>query len=66
MVTISGGEISKQKNSSITFRLKCDKCGLVDLSESTITVTKGVTEVTTKKCPNCGNNQTIKMKFCQN
>lgn len=66
MVIISGGEISKQKNSSITYRLKCDKCGHVDLSESTVTITIGVTEVTTKRCSNCGNNQTIKMKLCQN
>jgi len=66
MVIISGGEISKQKDSSVTYRLKCEKCGHVDLLETTVTITRGVTEVTTKKCPSCGNFQTIKMKLCQN
>ncbi len=66
MVTISGGVISKQNNTSITYRLKCEKCGHEDESESTVTVTVGLTEVTSKKCPNCGNRQIIKMKISMN
>jgi len=62
MITISGGVISKQSGSSITYKLKCDKCGNAESSETTVTVTKGVTEISTKKCSNCGNNQIIKMK----
>jgi len=62
MLTISGGIILKQSGSSITYKLKCDKCGNTEPSESTVTLTKGVTEISTKKCSNCGNNQTIKMK----
>ncbi len=63
MVTISGGVVSKQNNTSVTFRLKCDKCGHMEESESTVTVTLGLTEVTTKKCPNCEHRQVIKMKM---
>ena len=63
MVTISGGVVSKENNTSVTFRLKCDKCGHMDESESTITVTLGLTEVTTKNCPSCGHRQIIKMKM---
>jgi len=61
-IAISGGVISKQNGSSITYRLKCEKCGFTEHNENTVTVTKGVTEVSTKKCSNCGNNQVIKLK----
>jgi len=63
MVTISGGVISKLKGTSITFKPKCEKCGNDEHAESTITLTKGVTEVSTKKCPICGYNQVVKMKL---
>ena len=66
MIIISGGEISKERGSSVTYKVKCEKCGEVDQSESTVTVTKGVTEMTTKKCTRCGNNQVIKMKHSLN
>ncbi|NOU18985.1 MAG: hypothetical protein HOO91_15625 [Bacteroidales bacterium] len=62
MITISGGVILKQIGSSITYKLKCDKCGNAESSENTITIMKGVTEISTKKCSSCGNNQIIKMK----
>jgi hypothetical protein len=62
LITISGGVISKQNGSSISYKLKCDKCGNFESTESTVTLTKGVTEISTKKCPICGNNQIIKMK----
>jgi len=62
MVTISGGIISKEMGSSVTFKIKCDKCGYSDSSEYTITVSKGVTEVSARKCSFCGNNQVVKMK----
>ena len=63
LITISGGVISKQIGSSITYKLLCEKCGIAESSEKTITITKGVTEVLSKKCSNCGNNQIIKMKY---
>ena len=63
MITISGGIISKQIGSSITYKLICDKCGIAESSERTVTITKGVTEISTKKCSNCGYNQIIKMKY---
>ncbi len=63
MVTIAGGEVLSHRGTTVTFKLKCDKCGVIDESESSITVMKGVTEVTTKKCPKCGSNQVVKMKF---
>lgn len=66
MVTISGGVVSKQNNTSVTFRLKCDKCGHTEETESTVTVTLGLTEVTTKKCPSCGHRQIIKMRISMN
>lgn len=61
-IAITGGVISKQNGSSITYKLKCEKCGSVEHNENTVTVTKGVTEVSTKKCSSCGNNQVIKLK----
>lgn len=66
MITITGGEISKLKGSSITYKPKCDKCGHTDQSEFTVSITMGVTEITTKKCPKCGNNQLIKMRHSMN
>lgn len=63
MITIAGGEVLSHRGTTVTFKLKCDKCGNIDESESSITVMKGVTEVTTKKCSFCGNNQIIKMKI---
>lgn len=66
MITITGGVISKERNSSITYKLKCDKCGNTPDSEYSITVTKGITEISTKKCSFCGNNQVIKMKHSLN
>ena len=63
MVTITGGVISKHKGSSITFIPKCEKCGNAEHAESTVTLTVGVTEVSTRKCSICGNNQIIKMKL---
>jgi hypothetical protein len=63
MVTITGGVISKQNGSSISFKLKCEKCGNVEHPESLVSLSKGVTEITTKKCSYCGNNQMIKMKL---
>jgi len=61
-IAITGGIISLQKGSSVTYKFKCDKCGFTEQNEHTVTVTKGVTEVSTKKCSSCGNNQTIKLK----
>jgi len=61
-IIITGGVVSKQRGSSVTYKLKCDKCGITESAESTVTVSKGVTEVSTKKCSNCGNNQIIKIK----
>ncbi|HCT29574.1 MAG TPA: hypothetical protein DIW31_02310 [Bacteroidales bacterium] len=66
MITIVGGEISNQKGTTVTYRLKCESCGYIDSSETTITIMKGVTEVTTRKCPHCGKSQIIKMKFDMN
>jgi len=61
-IIITGGVVSKQSGSSVTYKLKCDKCGNTGSAESTVTVSKGVTEVSSKKCSNCGNNQIIKIK----
>jgi len=63
MVTITGGVIAKQIGTSISFKLKCEKCGCSEHPESMVSLTRGVTEITTKKCSNCGNNQIIKMKL---
>ena len=63
MLTISGGIITKQSGTSITYKLKCEKCGNAETPESIVSLTKNVTEISTKKCSNCGNIQTIKMKL---
>jgi len=62
MITITGGVISKQVGSTVTYKAKCEKCGNVEPEESIVNVSKGVTEIYSKKCSACGNNQTIKMK----
>lgn len=62
-ITIAGGEVSSQKGTTVTYKLKCDGCGYLDNSEASITMMRGVTEVTSKKCPNCGKIQVIKMKI---
>jgi predicted nucleic acid-binding Zn ribbon protein len=63
MITIAGGELLSHRGTTVTYKLRCDNCGNIDETESSITVMKGVTEVTTKKCPKCGANQIVKMKF---
>jgi len=63
MVIITGGEVLKQKGTSVTFKSICEKCGNTDIAESTLTLMKGVTEVATRKCSICGNNQITKMKL---
>lgn len=63
MVSITGGIVSKQKGTSITFTPKCEKCGNAEYSATTVTLTKGITEVSTKRCSVCGNNQMVKMKL---
>lgn len=65
MVTISGGIISNQNGYSVTYKVKCEKCETIDSVETTITLTKGVTEITTKKCSSCGNIQIVKMRYVE-
>jgi len=62
MITISGGVISKQIETTVTYKFKCEKCGMVDGKEFNVNVTLGITEIATKKCSNCGNIQMIKLK----
>ncbi len=63
MATIlSGGVITKESGSQITYRLKCDKCGTVEHSESQVTVSKGSTSTYTRKCMKCGNQQKVIIK----
>ena len=66
IVAITGGVITKQNGSTITFKLKCERCGNAEFSESRVSLTKGVTEVTTRICTSCGNIQMIKMKLLAN
>jgi len=66
IVAITGGVITKQIGSTVTFKLKCDRCGNAEHSESVVSLTKGVTEVTTRICHICGNSQLIKMKLLTN
>ncbi|BDX36723.1 hypothetical protein CYCD_00780 [Tenuifilaceae bacterium CYCD] len=63
MVTITGGVVLKQNGTSVTFKSKCEKCGNDDSVEITLTLMKGVSEITTRKCSKCGNNQIVKMKL---
>lgn len=66
MINIDGGEVLSHRGTTVNFKLKCKKCGNIDESESSITVMRGVTEVTTKRCPKCGANQIVKMKIDMN
>jgi len=65
MITITGGVISKQSGSSVTYKVKCDNCENIDPDETTITLTKGVTDLSTKRCSKCGNNQITKLKYTE-
>jgi len=62
MITIIGGLITRQIGSSVTYVVKCEKCENVESQEFTVSVTRGVTDITTKKCTACGNNQPVKLK----
>jgi hypothetical protein len=62
MITITGGVISTQSGSSVTYKSKCDKCNNVENHEITVSITKGVTEISTFRCSNCGNHQITKIK----
>jgi hypothetical protein len=62
MITISGGVISRQAGSTITYKAKCDSCQNVEPNETTVTITKGVTEISTFRCSNCGKYQITKIK----
>lgn len=62
MITITGGVISKQSGSSVTYKSKCDNCNNVEPNETTVSITKGVTEISTFRCSNCGNHQITKIK----
>jgi hypothetical protein len=63
MITISGGVISKQRGSSVVYKLMCDRCGIAETNDSFASISIGVTEVSTKKCSNCGNKQIVKIKY---
>ncbi len=63
MVTISGGEISEEKGSTISFNLKCELCGELQYSKTRISLTNGLTDIFIRKCPSCNNNQIIKIKY---
>lgn len=62
MVTISGGIITDFSNTSVAFKLKCELCGVIEFSETRISITKGITDVFLKKCPSCGTIQKIMIK----
>ena len=62
MITINGGIITRINDSMICFKLECKKCGAIESTESRVIVSVGITEVSTRKCPNCGCYQTIKIK----
>lgn|GEM_PF-1220787 len=62
MTTITGGIILKQVEMLVTFRMQCDKCGYQEPATHSLTLTRGVTEVSTMHCPMCGNHQVTKIK----
>ncbi len=62
MTTISGGIIIKERGTSVTYQVKCDRCENIEPSEYNVTLTKGVTEISTMRCSKCGNNQITKIK----
>ena len=62
MLTITGGFIVKEQGSSITYKFKCDNCNYVDPNDITLTLTKGVTEISVRRCPCCGKSQLTKIK----
>lgn len=63
MITINGCEVIQREGTFVKFKVKCSKCNNTNDKENTINLTKGITEVTTKQCAHCGNNQTIKLKY---
>jgi hypothetical protein len=63
MATITGGVFTKQSSSSLTYKMKCDKCGTVEQSENQIgMVYTGATTSYTRSCSKCSNKQKIIIK----
>ncbi len=44
IITIAGGEVSNHKGTTVTYKLKCEGCGFIDSSETTVTMMRGVTK----------------------
>lgn len=63
VVIISGSDIVSHPHQSITYRVKCPKCGNVEESSHSVTLARGVTEVATSRCSGCGHCQMVKIKF---
>jgi transcription elongation factor Elf1 len=62
MITITGGVISRQNGSSVTYKPQCENCNNVEPVETTVTITRGVTEISTFNCSNCGTHQITRIK----
>ncbi|MGE0079261.1 MAG: hypothetical protein AB7S48_15485 [Bacteroidales bacterium] len=66
VVAIQGGDSVEYNHPSITYVVKCAKCGNVDSEKRTISLTRGVIEVATVTCAKCGHSQMIKIRYPRN
>ncbi|BDX36769.1 hypothetical protein CYCD_01240 [Tenuifilaceae bacterium CYCD] len=62
VVTIQGGSLLEHPFHSITYRVRCEKCGDVESEKHTLSLTQGVTEVASVQCATCGHVQMVKIR----
>lgn len=62
VVTIQGGSLLEHPFHSITYRVRCEKCGTVESKKHTLSLTQGVTEVASVQCATCGHVQMVKIR----
>ena len=63
VVTITGSDVVLYSHQSITYRVKCPKCGNIEPTSHSVTLARGVTEVATSRCSACGHCQMVKIKY---
>lgn len=63
LIIITGGETVEYSHSSISYKVKCVKCGNVEPRKYSYSLSKGITEVSTIKCTACGHSQVVKIRY---
>ncbi len=62
-VVLEGGSCVECSSPTITYVVKCQKCGYVETHRHTVSLTRGVTEVVTVQCDKCNHKQMVKIRY---